>query len=132
MSPVRFLVLISASIVTSGCGLTMMAPVVIEGQAFEHTNVPRLVSGMSKDQVQALLGAPLRESHREGAVVWTYDERRQRRECVPYFGPIPLGPLHTDRHVLELTFGTHGLDRAVYRERTRDKDEQRVLVDSRR
>lgn len=120
------------SIVTSGCGLALMAPVVVDGRSFAHQRVSDLRAGMPGEELQALFGAPLRQAHRGTSFVWIYDVRRQRRECRAYFlGFVPLQPARTDRHTLELTFDADGLERAVYRERTPDRDVERTLVGGR-
>lgn len=109
-----------------------MAPVVVDGQSFAHQRVSDLRAGMPSEDVQALLGAPLRQAQRKGSLVWTYNVRRQRRECrVLLLGLIPLQPARTDCHTLELTFDSAGLERAVYRERTPDRDVERTLVSGR-
>lgn len=124
--------MLTGCIVTGGCAAALMAPVVVDGQSFPHERVSNLRAGMPSDEVQALLGAPLRQSQRGAALVWTYDLRRQRKECQWLFlGFIPLNPARTDRHTLELTFDSTGLGRAVYRERGPDREVEQTLVSGR-
>jgi outer membrane protein assembly factor BamE (lipoprotein component of BamABCDE complex) len=115
-------------VVMSGCSLALMAPVAVEGQSFSIERASELRAGMMPEEVEALLGAPLRRiSHGETAV-WSYHERRRIRECRFYLGPVPLQPARTVRHALELTFGTAGLMRAIYREEAPDTRTERTLV----
>ena len=116
-----------AAFLSGGCSLTLMAPVVVEGQNFQLERTPQLRADMGPDQVETLLGAPLRLVTRGETVVWSYDVRRQLRDCRFYLGPIPLEPVRTERHTLELTFGVTGLERAVYREEAPDRKLERVL-----
>ena len=48
--------------------------------------------------------------------MWHYEFTRRIRECRLYVGPVPLQPARTERHVLDLTFGVNGLERAIYTE----------------
>ena len=112
---------------TAGCSLALMAPVVVEGQAFAVEHTTRLRVGMSQDEVEALLGRPVRRS--SGApVMWRYEFTRQIRECRLYVGPIPLQPARTERHVLELMFAVNGLERAIYTDVAPNHRRKQVVV----
>ena len=113
--------------IIAGCSLTLMAPIVVEGQAFAVEHATRLRVGMSQDEVGAFLGRPPRRS--SGApVVWRYEFTRRIRECRLYLGPIPLQPAQTERHALELTFGANGLERALYTEVAPNRRRKQVVV----
>jgi outer membrane protein assembly factor BamE (lipoprotein component of BamABCDE complex) len=128
----RVIVMLAACIVSDGCAYALMAPVVVDGLSFSHERASDLRAGMPIEEVRVLFGPPLGQAQRGGSLVWTYDVRRQRRECqLLLLGFIPLQPARTDRHTLELTFDTAGLERAVYRERTPDRDVERMLVGGR-
>lgn len=113
--------------VTTGCSLGLMAPIVVEGQHFPVERATQLRAGMSPDQVEALLGTPLRRFN-GASVIWRYDFTRRLRECRPSLGPIPLRPARTERHALELLFGSGGLQRAVYREVAPGRLTEQMLV----
>jgi outer membrane protein assembly factor BamE (lipoprotein component of BamABCDE complex) len=124
------LAVIAAGVLASGCGLALMAPIVVEGQSFPLDRATQLRAGMTADEVERLLGAPLERVATARAVVWRYDFRRQLKECRMYLGPIPLQQPRTERHALELTFGSSGLERAVYRDEAPDSTVERTLVGS--
>jgi outer membrane protein assembly factor BamE (lipoprotein component of BamABCDE complex) len=119
-------VLIVAS-TTTGCSLAMMAPNVVEGQQFPIEQVDKLRAGMSASQVEALLGTPYERSN-SASFEWRYAFTRRLRECRWYLGPIPMQPARTERHVLDLTFGSSGLERAIYRDAAPERTSERVLV----
>src|SRR5687767_11163722 len=124
----RLAITVAVAALSTGCGLGLMAPVVVEGQAFRYQHIGQLRRLMTTTEVEALLGAPLRDVREGDTRVWTYDERRQRRECRPILFGIALGPARTDRQTLELTFGSRGLEHAVYRTVTSDGSSERVVV----
>jgi outer membrane protein assembly factor BamE (lipoprotein component of BamABCDE complex) len=115
------------AVVISGCSLALMAPEVVEGQSFPFERASQLRVGMTPEEVEALLGTPLRRVTGGQTTVWGYDVRRRVRECRYYVGPIPLRPARTVRHALELTFGTAGLIRAVHREEAPGAKTERTL-----
>ena len=116
------------ALASPGCSLALMAPAVVDGQAFAVEHANELRAGMTSAQVRSLLGDPLRQRTRAEATVWTYQMKRQLRECRFYLGPIPLQPLRTESHGLELVFGSGGLETAVYREEQPDQKTVRKLV----
>ena len=126
--PVAYLAALAAAASSTACGLAMMAPVLVEGQTFPYERVPELRRSMTPIEVEAVLGTPLSDVSRGQSRVWVYDERRQRRECRPFVLGMTLGPRRTDRHTLELSFGSGRLERAIYRTQTRDGSTQRELI----
>jgi outer membrane protein assembly factor BamE (lipoprotein component of BamABCDE complex) len=64
-----------AAVMTAGCSLTLMAPIVVDGQSFPVERAPQLRAGMSSNDVGTLLGAPLGRLPRGDTAVWSYDER---------------------------------------------------------
>jgi outer membrane protein assembly factor BamE (lipoprotein component of BamABCDE complex) len=116
------------ALASTGCSLALMAPVVIDGQAFAAERAGDLRPGMTMTEAQAVIGAPLRHRAVKETTVWTYQMRRRLRECRFYLGPIPLQPARTESFGLELVFDSAGLESAVYREERPDMKTERVLV----
>jgi hypothetical protein len=73
--PLSHLTVVAAAVLTNACGLAMMAPVVVEGQAFPCERVPELRSSMTPVEVEAVLGSPLREVHAGQSRVWVFGSR---------------------------------------------------------
>jgi len=112
---------------TAGCSLALMAPTVVEGRAFPVEHATQLRAAMSEEEVEAVVGIPLRRS--SGApLMWRYEFTRRIRECRLYVGPVPLQPARTERHVLDLTFGATGLERAIYTEVAPSRTSEQVVV----
>jgi len=112
----------------SGCSLALAAPVVVEGRSFPQQRVSELKTGMLTNEVEALLGTPLRRAQTGHQFIWTYDFRRQLRECHMELFGIPLEPIRTERHSLELVFVSNGLQRAVYRQNSPEGRSEALLV----
>jgi outer membrane protein assembly factor BamE (lipoprotein component of BamABCDE complex) len=124
-------VLLSATIpclALSGCSLAMAAPVVVDGKSFPRESVSELKAGMPPRDVEALLGTPLQSAQTGDRLTWTYDFRRQLRECHMELFGIPLEPIRSERHSLELVFLSSGLQRAVYRQYSPQGGSESVLV----
>lgn len=117
-----------ATAATAGCSLGLMPAVILEGQLFPLERAKQLSAGMREEEAEALLGTPLHRLAQGDRVVLSYQFERQLRECRPYFGPIPLRPARTESHALQLTFVRGGLERARYRERSRDRRTETLLV----
>jgi outer membrane protein assembly factor BamE (lipoprotein component of BamABCDE complex) len=126
--PIKVLAITLVALASTGCSLALMAPVVIDGQAFATERADELRQGMTMTEAQALLGAPLRHRAVKETTVWTYQMRRRLRECRYYLGPIPLHSARTESFGLELVFDSAELESAVYREERPDMKTERILV----
>jgi outer membrane protein assembly factor BamE (lipoprotein component of BamABCDE complex) len=107
--------------------MVLKARIVVEGQEFPVDRAGQLHAGMSPRDVEAVVGPPLRRASGPPGV-WRYEFKRQLRVCQPYIGPVPLGSAPVEHHVLELTFGAGGLERALHREAVPRRTTERVLV----
>jgi outer membrane protein assembly factor BamE (lipoprotein component of BamABCDE complex) len=119
---------IVAAVATTGCSLSLIAPIVVDGQSFLLESALQLRRGMTPDEISVLLGTPLRRRIDQEGLVWSYDFRRRVKECRLSLGAIALQPVRTERHTLQLTFGSGGLNRAVYRHDAPDRTVERILV----
>src|SRR5262249_29106255 len=127
-STVKVLAITLVALASTGCSLTLMAPVVIDGQVFATERADKLRPGMTTTEAEALLGAPLRHRTVKETTVWAYEMRRRLRECRFYLGPIPLQSARSESFGLELVFDSAGLESAVYREERPDMKTERILV----
>ena len=116
------------ALASTGCSLALMAPIVVEGQAFPAERANELRAGMTASQAQGVLGAPLRQRTLAGTTVWNYQMRRRLKECRFYVGPLPLQRARTTSYDLEIVFDTAGLESAVYHEQGPDLKTERILV----
>ena len=128
----RIAVVLSLSMIPclalSGCSLALAAPVVVEGRSFPQQRVSELKTGMPPRDVEALLGTPLQSAQTGDRLTWTSRLPPALRECHMELFGIPLEPIRSERHSLELVFLSSGLQRAVYRQYSPQGGSESVLV----